>query len=169
MLAYNTAFKPPMASREKAMWTNVIAVMAVCLSVNAAAAQTDVDMKWALGEVASEMQVCGDYFSVAARCLKPQRPNLATTYQVASDRIMLSAISGQRAAGMSDKAIVAQSLAYTELMMKAMNGNCSNIQVLLNRYMNFCLQLDHDSTPRLKEWIACVHARQQSCGGPGLP
>jgi hypothetical protein len=54
-------------------------------------------------------------------------------------------------------------------MMKAMNGNCSNIQVLLNRYMNFCLQLDHDSTPRLKEWIACVHARQQSCGGPGLP
>ena len=151
------------------MWTNVIAVMAVCFSVNAATAQTDVDMKWALGEVASEMQVCGDYFSVAARCFKPQRPDLATTYQVASDRIMSSAISGQRAAGMSDKAIVAQSLAYTETMMKAMNGNCSNVQVLLNRYMNFCQQLDRDSGPRLKEWIACIHARQLSCGGPGLP
>jgi hypothetical protein len=150
------------------MWTNVIALMAVSLSVTAAA-QTDEDMKSALGEVAGEMQVCGDYFGVVSRCLKPQRPDLAATYQVASDRIMLSAISGQQAAGVSDKAIVAQSLAYTELMMKAMNGNCSNIQVLLSRYMNFCQQLDSDSTPRLKEWIACIHARQQSCAGPGLP
>lgn len=70
--------------------------------------------------------------------------------------------SALQAAGVSDKAIVAQSLAYTELMMKAMNGNCSNIQVLLNKYMNFCLQLDHDADPRLKEWIACVHARRGS-------
>jgi|SRR5580704_1287711 hypothetical protein len=151
------------------MWTNVIALMAACLSVTVATAQTDEDTKWARGEIAGEMQVCGDYFGVVSRCLKSQRPDLAATYQVASDRIMLSAIPGLQAAGVSDKAIVAQSLAYTELMMKAMNGNCSNIQVLLNRYMNFCLQLDHDSTPRLKEWIACVHARQQSCGGPGLP
>jgi hypothetical protein len=115
------------------MRTNVIALMAVCLSVVAATAQTDTDedMKSALGEVAGEMQLCGDYFSVVSRCLKPQKPELAATYQVASDRIMLSAISGQQAAGVSDKAIVAQSLAYTELMMKAMNGNCSNIQVLL--------------------------------------
>jgi hypothetical protein len=152
------------------MRTNVIA-MAVCLSVVAATAQTDIDedMKSALGEVAGEMQLCGDYFSVVSRCLKRQKPELAATYQVASDRIMLSAISGQQAAGVSDKAIVAQSLASTELMMKAMNGNCSNIQVLLNKYMNFCLQLDHDADPRLKEWIACIYARRQSCGGPGLP
>ncbi len=153
------------------MRTNVIALMAVCLSVIAATAQTDTDedMKSALGEVAGEMQLCGDYFSVVSRCLKPQKPDLAATYQVTSDRTMISAISGQQAAGVSDKANVAQSLAYTELMMKAMNGNCSNIQVLLNKYMNFCLQLDHDSTQRLKEWIACIHTRQQSCGGPGLP
>jgi hypothetical protein len=151
------------------MWTNVIALVAVCLSVTAATAQTDEDMKGALGEVAGEMQVCGDYFSVISRCIKPQRPDLATTYQVASDRIMLLAIAGQQAVGVSEKAIVAQSLAYTEAMMKAMNGNCSNIQVLLNRYMNFCQQLSQDADPRVKKWIACIHAGQQTCGGPGLP
>ena len=36
-----------------------------------AAAQTDEDMKWALGEVGGELQICSAYFAVCSRCIKP--------------------------------------------------------------------------------------------------
>ena len=71
--------------------------------------------------------------------------------------------------GELDEAILAQDAYYTTAMMKAMNGNCSNIQVLLSKYMSFCQQLDQDGGRRLKEWIACLRAGQQTCSGPGLP
>jgi hypothetical protein len=58
---------------------------------------------------------------------------------------------------------------YAKAMMEAMNGNCSNIAILLNKYMSFCQQLDRDADPRLKAWVACLRAGQQKCGGPGLP
>ena len=66
-------------------------------------------------------------------------------------------------------AFVAQDAYYTKAMMGEMNGNCSNIQVLLNKYSDFCQQLSRDADPRLKAWIACLRAGQQTCGGPGLP
>src|ERR1700730_16640926 len=51
----------------------------------------------------------------------------------------------------------------------AMGGDCTNIAVLLQRYLKFCQQLSHDADQRLKEWVACARARQRTCGGPGLP
>jgi hypothetical protein len=69
----------------------------------------------------------------------------------------------------SDEAFRAQDSYYTKAMMEVMNGNCSNIQVLLNKYLSFCQQLARDADPRLKAWIACLRAGQQTCGGPGLP
>ena len=54
--------------------------------------------------------------------------------------------------------------------MKSMGGNCTNIAVLLNKYMDFCVQISQDADPRLRAWIACFHAGQHGlCGGPGVP
>jgi hypothetical protein len=53
----------------------IIAACALALTFacgTAAAQTTDADMKQALGEVAGEMQVCGDYFSVASRRCAPR-------------------------------------------------------------------------------------------------
>jgi hypothetical protein len=134
-----------------------------------AAAHTDEDMKSALGEVGGELQICSAYFAVCSRCIKPQKPDLAITYRQASDRTASLAYSSQRTAGVSDEAFRAQDSYYTKAMMEVMNGNCSNIQVLLNKYLSFCQQLARDADPRLKAWIACLRAGQQTCGGPGLP
>jgi chromosome partitioning protein len=65
----------------------------------------------------------------------------------------------------SDAAYAAQGSLYAKAMMKAMDGNCTNIAVLLQRYSDFCQRLSQDADPRLKEWIACIRARNQTCGG----
>jgi hypothetical protein len=153
------------------MRTGALSTLALTLWLtSAAAAQTnDEIMMWALGEVGGELQVCSAYFGVCSHCIKAQRPDLAITYQQAADRTAALALSSQRGAGVSDKAFLAQDAYYTKTMMGAMNENCSNIQVLLNKYSNFCQQLSRDADPRLKAWIACIRAGQQTCGGPGLP
>jgi hypothetical protein len=56
--------------------------------------------------------------------------------------------------------------AKAPVMMNSIDSNCINIAVLLKKYANFCQRLSQDADPRLKEWIACAHARQQgACGG----
>jgi hypothetical protein len=62
----------------------------------------------------------------------------------------------------------AQASLYTEAIKNAMGGDCTNIAVLLQRYLKFCQQLSHDADQRLKEWLACARARQRTFGGPGL-
>src|SRR5262249_7146852 len=49
----------------------------------------------------------------------------------------------------SDAAYAAQGSLYAKAMMKAMDGNCTNIAVLLQRYSEFCQQLSQDADPRL--------------------
>jgi hypothetical protein len=86
-----------------------------------------------------------------------------------ADRVADLAISSGRAVGVSPEAYAAQGSLYAEAMMKSMHGNCTNIAVLLKRYLKFCQRLSQDVEPRHKEWIACIHAKQSTCGGPGLP
>jgi hypothetical protein len=146
------------------------ALLALAGLMHAATAQsTDADMTRAIGEVAGELEVCSVYFLVTSACIKDQRPDIAKTYRAASDKVADLAISSGRAAGVSDAAYGAQASLYTTAMMKAMGGSCTNIAVLLQRYSNFCKRLSEDADPRVKEWIACAHDHQQTCGGPGLP
>jgi hypothetical protein len=148
----------------------IFAAVAVSIVIaQSAGAQTDADMQRALGEVAGELEVCSVYFLVASACIKDQRPDLAENYRAASDKVAGVAISSGRAVGVSDKVYAAQTSLYTEAMMKAMSGNCTNIAVLLQRYSNFCKRLAEDADPRLKEWAACARARRETCDGPGLP
>jgi hypothetical protein len=144
-------------------------VLVLCLSVGSVTAQTGDDIKQAKGEVASELQVCSIYFGIGRSCLNLQEPALARTYGEMSDTVADLAISGFRAVGVSDEVYAAQESLYTEAMINAMRGDCTNIAVLLQRYSRFCQRLSQNADPRLKEWIACVRARQRTCSGPGLP
>jgi len=144
-------------------------VLVLCLSISSATAQTGDDIKQAKGEVASELQVCSIYFRIGRSCLSLQEPALARSYGEMSDKVADLAISGFRAVGVSDEVYAAQESLYTEAMINAMRGDCTNIAVLLQRYSRFCQRLSQNADPRLKEWIACVRARQRTCGGPGLP
>ena len=144
-------------------------VLVLCLSIRSATAQTGDDIKQAKGEVASELQVCAIYFRISRSCLSLQDPALARTYGEMSDKVADLAISSFRAVGVSDEVYAAQDSLYTEAMINAMRGDCTNIAVLLPRYSRFCQRLSQDAHPRLKQWIACVRARQRTCSGPGLP
>jgi hypothetical protein len=55
-------------------------VASIALS-QSAAAQSEADIKRAMGEVAGELQQCSVYFLVISACLNDQRPDLARTYR----------------------------------------------------------------------------------------
>jgi hypothetical protein len=130
---------------------------------------TDVELK-ALGETAGELEVCSAFFMVVATCIAPQEPKLASDYEAKGKTIGGLSFKLLENLGVSEEAISAQYKLYTNSMLNAMQKNCTNIAVLLQRYMNFCQRLSQDADPRLKEWIACFQTeRQRSCGSPGLP
>jgi len=147
-----------------------IVILVMSILVRSVWAQTpDQVMLGAMGEVAGELQTCSVYFLVTSSCINPQRPDLGLAYRQEADRLGNLAISSGRAAGISDQAYLARGNMYASAMMKAMGGNCTNIAVLQQRYLNFCQQLSQDADPRLRAWIACIRNQKQTCGGPGLP
>jgi hypothetical protein len=138
-----------------------------CMQI--AAARSESQMIQALGEVAGELQTCSVYFLIGSSCIKDQRPDIAKTYRELSDKVADLAIKSSRSVGLSDAAYAAQASLDAEAMMKAMQGKCMNISVLLRAYMNFCQRLSRDADPRLGEWITCIRERRPTCGSPRLP
>jgi hypothetical protein len=90
-------------------------------------------------------------------------------------RAGLSGAQAQQSAGLSPEAYLAFSEVLFKEMKKSIGGNCTNIGVLLQKYMSFCQQLSQDADPRLTKWIACIRAHQSAAeqrrcaGGPGAP
>ena len=147
-----------------------VTLLALYLSVGAAAAQTNQQMIWAMGEVGEELQVCSVYFTVISGCLQQQEPAISKKYQQGAERLGFLGATSKQSAGVSKEAYLAFSDVLFKDMMKAMDGSCTNFAVLLKKYMDFCVQLSQDADPRLRAWIACIHAGQHGlCGGPGVP
>jgi hypothetical protein len=147
-----------------------VTLLALYLSAGAAAALTNQEMIWAMGEVGEELQVCSIYFTVTSGCLERQEPATSKKYMQAAEGLALLGLSSKQSAGVSKKAYLAFSDVLFKDMMKAMDGSCTNFAVLLKKYMDFCVQLSQDADPRLRAWIACIHAGQHGlCGGPGVP
>ena len=103
-----------------------------------------------MGEVGEELQVCSVYFTVISGCLGHQRPDLSETYLQAAQRLALLGASSKQSAGVSPEAYLAFSDVLFQNMKKSMGGNCTNIAVLLKKYMNFCQRLSQDVDPRLE-------------------
>ena len=147
------------ALAEGKMRAFAVTLLALYLSAGAATAQTDQEMIWAVGEVGEELQVCSIYFTVVSGCLQHQEPALSETYMQMARRTALSGAKAKQSAGVSPEAYLAFSDVLFKDMKKSMGGNCTNIAVLLKKYMSFCQQLSQDADPRLKEWIACIRGR----------
>ena len=152
------------------MQTIKFVVIAVLISVgpwfHAAFAQTNEEEKWAVGEVGQELQKCSVYFLVLSSCLETQEPTLSSRYRAAHDNISRLAISATMAAGVSPEAYTALAQIEAAEMMKSMNNSCTNIAVLLKKYMNFCQRLSIETDWRINEWLACIRARKRTCGSP---
>lgn len=138
----------------------------LCMFAEVGNAQTNEEIKQAVGELAGELQQCSVYFLIVSTCVAPQDAALSLSYRKAADKIGELAISSGQTAGVSDEAFVAGSQLMSETMMKSLAGSCINSAVLLKKYMNFCQRLNRDADPRLMEWIKCVHAGDRTCNGP---
>jgi hypothetical protein len=136
------------------------------LSADAGNAQTNEEIKQAVGELAGELQQCSVYFLIVSTCVAPQDAALSLSYRKAADKIGELAISSSRTAGVSDEAFAAGSHLMSETMMKSLAGKCINSAVLLEKHMNFCQRLNRDADPRLMEWIKCIHVGDRACNGP---
>jgi hypothetical protein len=147
----------------------VVGLLALSLVAGAAKGQTQLEMiqemKAAMGEVGEELQICSVYFSIVSGCVYQQRPDVSQTYQELALKLGHLGASTKQSAGVSPDAIIAFQKLMTADMKESMGGNCTNIAVLLNKYMKFCQRLSQDADPRLKDWMACIHAKQQTCGG----
>jgi hypothetical protein len=93
-----------------------VTLLALYLSVGAAAAQTNQQMIWAMGEVGEELQVCSIYFTVVAGCLQQQEPDIS------NERLGLLGATSKQSAGVSKEAYLAFSDVLFKAMMKSMGG-----------------------------------------------
>jgi hypothetical protein len=136
------------------------------LSTDVGNAQTNEEIKQAVGELAGELQQCSVYFLIVSTCVATQDTTLSLSYRKAADKIGELAISSSRTAGVSDEAFMAGSHLMSETMRKLLAGKCINSAVLLEKYMDFCQRLNREADPRLMEWIKCIHAGDRTCNGP---
>jgi hypothetical protein len=144
-------------SRREKMRAFAVTLLALYLSAGAAAAQTNQEMTWALGEVGEELQVCSVYFTVISGCLQQQEPAISKKYQQGAERLGFLGATSKQSAGVSKEAYLAFSKVLFKALMKAMGGNCTNIAVLLNRYMDFCVQLGQDADAEAEGQAHRVH------------
>jgi hypothetical protein len=148
--------------------TALIPTTLTCTGMGAQLTQPDKDMAGAFGETADEMRVCSVYFRVVASCAKDNDlHDIAQKYTVGADKLADASIGIliSPVVGMSQQAYLAANSLDVKAMMGAMNSNCTNISILLQRYSDFCQRLSQDATPRFKEWAACVRAKQRPCRG----
>src|ERR1700730_3956230 len=127
----------------------------LCLCTQVGMAQTNEEIKQAVGELAGELQQCSVYFLVVSTCVAQQDAALSLSYRKAADKVGDLAVNSGRTSGLSNEALVARHQLMFEAMRKSMAGDCINSAVLLKKYMNFCQRLNHDADPRLMEWIKC--------------
>src|SRR5437868_5168110 len=78
---------------------------------------------------------------VVAAFLAPQEPKLAGDYEKKGKQIGGLSFTLLKNFGMSEEAISARYDLFTNSMMNAMQKNCTNIAILLQRYLNFCQRL----------------------------
>ena len=75
-----------------------VILLALYLSAGAAAAQTNQEMIWAMGEVGEELQVCSIYFTVTSGCLERQEPATSKKYMQEAERLALLGLSSKQSA-----------------------------------------------------------------------
>jgi hypothetical protein len=131
----------------------------MCSMVTVANGQSKVETDWATNELSSEMIECGQYFLVSWGCFKgvpnPAAEATANDYRAASDRISQLALQVGKSIGLTEQAVASRMRLANQGLNKAINGNCVNISILLERYATFCKTLARHPDQRFIELMQC--------------
>lgn len=104
-------------------------------------------------EMADRFAVCAAYFQIVAKCLaNPKDP----TQDASIIDIYNKSISNFLDVGSSlvlMKTMIAKSKLYLGKMMDEADRNCTNISILLEKYMKPCAQLQKDPEPIIAELL----------------
>jgi hypothetical protein len=133
-----------------------MAVFAWCLvSITASAQSNKAD---AVNELTGEMLECSIYYIISANCIEghpdPDAPELVKTYKGLANDIAVLAISIGKSVGVSEDAVNARLGLISKNLMGSIGNKCVMINVLFDRYDNFCKQLAKNVDARLKELLA---------------
>jgi hypothetical protein len=131
----------------------MLAVSWISIMTCGASAQdlSDAQTRRAVNELSGEMLECSVYFLVFAFCLQgnpdPSVPQLIKDLNAQASKIGTLATTTGRMLGVTDEAVAARSRLMRDDMMKKLNNNCTNIAVLMEKYINFCKQLTENADP----------------------
>jgi hypothetical protein len=144
-------------------------LLAACLFATASQAQSKENSSWAVNELSAELQQCSQYLVISFICMKDfpnsKAPALAADYLASSNKIGEIAFSIATAAGISFEATKARTRLINAEMMKSIDNNCGNINILIERHSSFCKAMLQDPTPRLKELVQCAATKRTlPCG-----
>jgi len=138
------------------MFKLAMALFAWCLLSITASAQSNKTN--AINELTGEMLECSVYYIISAQCIEghpdPDAPGLVKTYKGLANDIATLAISTGKSVGVSDDAVNARLSLITKNLMDSIANKCVMINVLFDRYDNFCKQLVQNVDARLKELLA---------------
>jgi hypothetical protein len=138
---------------------HVVAGIIICLITAVVQAQSKSDADWATNELSSEMIECGQYFLVSSACFKefpsPSVEAAANDYRAASDRISQLALQIGKTVGLTEEALGSRMRLANGSLNKAINKNCVNISILLERYATFCKMLTQRPDQRFMELMQC--------------
>jgi hypothetical protein len=138
------------------MFKLAMALFAWCLLSITASAQSNKTN--AINELTGEMLECSVYYIISANCIEghpdPDAPGLVKTYKGLANDIATLAISTGKSVGVSDDAVNARLSLISKDLMGSIGNKCVMINVLFDRYDDFCKQLAKNVDARLKELLA---------------
>ncbi len=133
-----------------------LALFAWCFVSITASAQSN--RSNALNELTGEMLECSVYYVISANCIEghpdPDAPRLVKTYKGLANDILALAIKTGKSGGVSEDAVNARLTPVSKDLMGSIGNKCVMINVLFDRYDNFCKQLARNVDARLNELLA---------------
>jgi hypothetical protein len=127
----------------------------LAVAIAPAAGQDAAVLKKRLNNFAHENTTCGVYYTFVSVCLGKDRPGneAARQYLVASETFFERALKTGKLAGVSDKAQAARASIAADDMRSEMDGDCTNISVLLQKHAKSCKSLFEDGPAQLNSFL----------------
>ena len=136
----------------------LVLIIPIILFNNAHASDRAADVKnIAFDNIATEFTTCASYFSIVSRALEDSSKKEGITkyekaMQGALDYALIAAQEG-RTSEMAQKVTLARFEMNLKEMIKEIDGNFSNISVLMNKYAYRCKAVMENPEAMMEEWI----------------
>ncbi|MDX6807151.1 hypothetical protein [Terrihabitans rhizophilus] len=127
----------------------------ICLALlsGTALAQTTADSQAALNNWGHEHLICAAYNAAVSECMltNPSGKAGSDAYSEVSDVMFQRGYQASKAAGLSDKAIMAKAEIAMKEMMSTIEQSCANISVLFVQHAVSCKSLGENPGERFEQ------------------